>query len=435
MGRLTFGSTSENQSWIGCLKCSFAALTEHPKGKCRDLADFRNSFVLFKCNMEEIKKNNNDMYVMLTNVYARLKNLIYEDIPKITWEKKFDIPNPLPRDQLLHLSPESFSKLKPNQDIRNDVNQWVEDTLFHVILRKKFDHSDKDKTLLYLYRLLAIKYRVTYPLKGESFTLDEDLRIVLESKICNAALAFFDTPSAHDQIISPKHKQKGAPSAVPASRTKDRSSSAGNKKPPFKSGIPQAAQNNQLVMNAVAKTLGVNLGKAGADAGRGKPAVAPPVKLNPSVMPAPSVVAKPGLNPQPDSPDDVLDLPVSLKEEIAEDYSKMADLLTQLSQQIASKKEQDDVLPLLLDFESKSDSTKVPISYRVLEADAHRAAYSLAKLIGQTHEDATSSEDFQTGSELIGKFLSKFKQQQTDELGDEYSEAAALISSYLRSHS
>ena len=85
-------------------------------------------------------------------------------------------------------SQRSFKKLKSNQDIRDNINEWVEDTLFNVILRKQYDHSDKDKKLLYLYRLLAIKYRVTFPLKGESFALDDDLRVVLESKICNAAL-------------------------------------------------------------------------------------------------------------------------------------------------------------------------------------------------------------------------------------------------------
>ena len=56
--------------------------------------------------MEDIKRNNNDAYVMLINVYARLKNLISEDVPKITWEEKYDMPNPLPKDTLMELSPE-----------------------------------------------------------------------------------------------------------------------------------------------------------------------------------------------------------------------------------------------------------------------------------------------------------------------------------------
>lgn len=73
-----------------------------------------NSFVLFKCNMEDLKKNSNDINVILINVYARLKNLIYDDIPKIIWEQKYEIPNPLPKDKLMHLSPEAFKKLKAN---------------------------------------------------------------------------------------------------------------------------------------------------------------------------------------------------------------------------------------------------------------------------------------------------------------------------------
>lgn len=62
--------------------------------------------MLFKCNMDDIKRNNNDAYVMLINVYARLKNLIHEDIPKITWEEKYELPKSLPTDKLLELSPE-----------------------------------------------------------------------------------------------------------------------------------------------------------------------------------------------------------------------------------------------------------------------------------------------------------------------------------------
>lgn len=152
-----------------------------------------NSFVLFKCNMEELKRATNDLYVMLINVYSRLKNLVSDDIPNIVWETKYEIPNPLPKDKLMHLNPEAFKKLKANQDIRDNINEWVEDTLFNVILRKRYDHSDRDKEVLFLYRLLAIKYRVTFPLKGESFHLDDDIRIALETKICNAALSYFNS--------------------------------------------------------------------------------------------------------------------------------------------------------------------------------------------------------------------------------------------------
>ena len=66
----------------------------------------RNSFVLFKCNLEDLRRTGNDSYVLLYGVYARLKNLIYEDIPKIEWERKYDFPKELPKDRLLALNPE-----------------------------------------------------------------------------------------------------------------------------------------------------------------------------------------------------------------------------------------------------------------------------------------------------------------------------------------
>lgn len=212
-----------------------------------------NSFVLFKCNMDDIKKNTGDSNSLLVNVYARLKNLIYDDIPKIVWEQKYEIPNPLPKDKLLQLSPEAFKKLKANQDIRDNINEWVEDTLFSVILRKQYDNSDKDKALLYLYRLLAIKYRITYPLKGERFRLDEDLRIVLESKICNAALTYFNTP-LHDAVSSTQKMVQGsakkaskantAISSVPQSslRSKSTGNSQKNKVPNRLAGAESTKQ-------------------------------------------------------------------------------------------------------------------------------------------------------------------------------------------------
>lgn len=39
------------------------------------------------------------------------------------------------------------------------------------------------KELLYIFRLLTVKYRVRYPLKGKSFNIDADLDSHLENKI------------------------------------------------------------------------------------------------------------------------------------------------------------------------------------------------------------------------------------------------------------
>ena len=79
--------------------------------------------------------------------------------------------------------------MKNNFDVRDNINEWVEDTLFCVILRKRYDKKGSlDKNILYLFRLLAILYRITYPMKGDPLKIDEDLMVVLECKIVNAAL-------------------------------------------------------------------------------------------------------------------------------------------------------------------------------------------------------------------------------------------------------
>ena len=72
--------------------------------------------------------------------------------------------------------------------MRDNINEWVEDTLFCVILRKRYDTYSKDKNILYLFRLLAILYRIRYPMKGDPLVIDNDLKVVLECKIVNAAL-------------------------------------------------------------------------------------------------------------------------------------------------------------------------------------------------------------------------------------------------------
>ena len=81
-----------------------------------------------------------------------------------------------------------MKNLKGKFESRDNINQWVEDTLFSVMMSKRYDKYNNDKTILYLYRLLAIKYRIRFPLRGDPLDVDDDLRIVLETKISNAAV-------------------------------------------------------------------------------------------------------------------------------------------------------------------------------------------------------------------------------------------------------
>jgi hypothetical protein len=43
---------------------------------------------------------------------------------------------------------------------------------------------------MFLFRLLTIKYRILYPIRGKSFTIDADLTGVLEHKVVSAVRDF-----------------------------------------------------------------------------------------------------------------------------------------------------------------------------------------------------------------------------------------------------
>lgn len=39
---------------------------------------------------------------------------------------------------------------------------------------------------MFLYRVLAIKYRILYPMKGRELDIEEDLKIYMEHKVLGA---------------------------------------------------------------------------------------------------------------------------------------------------------------------------------------------------------------------------------------------------------
>jgi hypothetical protein len=56
--------------------------------------------------MEDIKEKGNDQNILLVSLYSRLKNLIYDDIPKVIWEQKYHLPEHIPKERVLKFEPE-----------------------------------------------------------------------------------------------------------------------------------------------------------------------------------------------------------------------------------------------------------------------------------------------------------------------------------------
>lgn len=56
--------------------------------------------------MVEIKKNISDINFLLLSTLSRLKGLVSDQVPKIVWETKFNIPEKIPNDKILRFEPE-----------------------------------------------------------------------------------------------------------------------------------------------------------------------------------------------------------------------------------------------------------------------------------------------------------------------------------------
>ena len=74
--------------------------------------------------------------------------------------------------------------------VRDKMNKWIEGTIVYTVEQKRIDKSDKNKEILFLFRLLTIKYRIVYPIKGQEIKVDGDLHAILENKIVGALRYF-----------------------------------------------------------------------------------------------------------------------------------------------------------------------------------------------------------------------------------------------------
>lgn len=72
----------------------------------------------------------------------------------------------------------------PNQGgARDNLNKYVETTIAHSIQKKAIDKLDRNRDFVYLFRLLTVKHRIRYPMRGKAFKVDLDLEIALDHKV------------------------------------------------------------------------------------------------------------------------------------------------------------------------------------------------------------------------------------------------------------
>lgn len=84
----------------------------------------------------------------------------------------------------------------------SETNIWIYQALEEAKKKKKHEEIEKNKVLYYLiglnwfnfkdcihlYRLLAIKHRIRFPLKGKELKIEKNIVDILDDKICSTFL-------------------------------------------------------------------------------------------------------------------------------------------------------------------------------------------------------------------------------------------------------
>jgi len=58
---------------------------------------------------------------------------------------------------------------------RSSINQWILSTIQFTKNQKDNGKKNLNNSLLFLFRLLTIQYRIRYPMQGKSYQLDADV--------------------------------------------------------------------------------------------------------------------------------------------------------------------------------------------------------------------------------------------------------------------
>lgn len=132
--------------------------------------------------------------LMLT--FSRLRNLVRDQLNESEIEKFIERKV---REGWIgkDYEPERQHKVLPTEfETEDKFNTWVEETISNLIIRRKLEKGEKDKDILYLFRLLSMLYRVNNPSKFLKFPLRSDIQLVIELKICTCLIKIFESLSS-----------------------------------------------------------------------------------------------------------------------------------------------------------------------------------------------------------------------------------------------
>lgn len=124
--------------------------------------------------------------------YSRLRNLVRDQLSPTEIERFIDRKA---REGWVGKTyePERQHRILP-ADFENEdrFNNWLEETLCYLTLKRKQENYENDRDLLYLFRLLSMKFRAANPARCTKYPLRSDIELVMDLKICTCIMNIFE---------------------------------------------------------------------------------------------------------------------------------------------------------------------------------------------------------------------------------------------------
>jgi len=160
-----------------------------------------NSLILFIVNIREVKEHNLRMYMILLDTFMRIRQVVKTHCKKTHTHVALDYPLD-PTTSKIKSPIRSPDKRKTvDAEYRDMTNSWIQASLENVRKRRGYDKNNpQNMEYLYLFRLLAIKYRCVYPLRGKALMVDADLAVKLETRICKAFLRALEVNDVNSDL-------------------------------------------------------------------------------------------------------------------------------------------------------------------------------------------------------------------------------------------
>jgi len=160
-----------------------------------------NSLILFILNIKELKEHNLRIFLIAVDTFMRIRQVVKLHCKKTHTHIEADYGLDPTKSRIKSPVRSPDHRKSVDAEFRDMTNSWIQDSLQNVKKRRVYDKNNPhNMEYLYLFRLLAIKYRCVYPLRGKAFMVDADLAVKLETRICKAFLRALEVNDAESSL-------------------------------------------------------------------------------------------------------------------------------------------------------------------------------------------------------------------------------------------